>query len=100
MTAREFFESLEARAEKSRIEGIDHSYLFEIHGEGQWFVEVRNGMVRVTEGPREADATISVSGEVFDRIAAGKQSPALAYLTGKLKIRGDTGAALKLQRIF
>lgn len=100
MAAREFFETLEARADERKIRGIDHSYLFDIDGEGQWLVEVRNGTVRVTEGPGEADVTISVSGEVFERLASGAQSPLTAYMTGKLKVSGDTGAALKLQKIF
>jgi len=100
VTAREFFEGLEARADTSRIDGIDHSYLFDIAGEGQWLVEVRNGAVRVTEGPAKADVTISVSGDTFSRIASGKQNPVTAYMTGKLKVTGDTAAALKLQKIF
>ncbi|HZQ04108.1 MAG TPA: SCP2 sterol-binding domain-containing protein [Gaiellaceae bacterium] len=98
--ARTFFEGLEARADTSRIDGIDHSYLFDVEGEGQWLVEVRNGAVRVTEGAAKADVTISVSGETFSRIASGQQNPVTAYMTGKLKISGDTGAALKLQKIF
>ena len=100
MAAREFFEGLEARADPAKIEGIDHTYLFDVEGEGEWLVAVIDGTVRVTEGPAKADVTISVSGEVFDRIAAGTQSPVMAYMTGKLKISGDTAAALKLQKIF
>ncbi len=98
--ARTFFEGLEERADTSRIDGIDHSYLFDVEGEGQWLVEVRNGAVRVTEGAAKADVTISVSGETFSRIASGQQNPVTAYMTGKLKISGDTGAALKLQKLF
>ena len=100
MPAREFFETLEARADPSKIAGIDHTYLFDIKGEGQWLVAVMNGTVQVSEGPAKADVTISVSGDVFNRIAARTQSPAMAYMTGKLKISGDTSAALKLQKIF
>jgi putative sterol carrier protein len=98
--AREFFEGLEARADPSKIAGIDHTYLFDIVGEGQWLVAVIDGTVQVTEGSAKADVTISVSAEVFERIASGKQSPTMAYMTGNLKISGDTSAALKLQKIF
>ena len=100
MPAREFFETLEARADPRKIAGIDHTYLFEVEGEGEWLVAVMGGTVQVSEGAAKADVIISVSGEVFDKIAAGTQSPTLAYMTGKLKIRGDTAAALKLQKIF
>lgn len=100
MPAKEFFESLETRADPSRIDGIDHSYLFDVVGEGQWLVVIRDGAVRVTEGPGDADVTISTSAEVFEKLASGKQNPVAAYMTGKLKITGDTGAALKLQKLF
>ena len=32
--------------------------------------------------------------------SSGEQNPVTAYMTGKLKIRGDTAAALKLQKLF
>ena len=102
MGARAFFDGLEARAETARLDGIDHSYRFEIEGEGGWNVRIRNGTVAVTEGPVAvgADATIRASAEVFDRIVAGKQNPATAYMAGKVKVDGDLGAVMKLQRLF
>ena len=54
----------------------------------------------MTEGPAEADVTISLSGETFEALAARRQSPAVAYMRGKLKVSGDTAAALKLQKLF
>ena len=56
----------------------------------------------VTEGGQEngADATIRASREVFERIVSGRQNPATAYMTGKVKIDGDLGAVMKLQRLF
>ena len=60
----------------------------------------RDGAINVTEGGGDADATISTSGETFEKIVAGEQNPTTAYMTGKLKIKGDMGAAMKLQKIF
>jgi putative sterol carrier protein len=54
----------------------------------------------VTEGAEDADATITADAESFERIAKGELNPTTAYMTGKLKIRGDMGAALKLQKLF
>ena len=42
--------------------------------------------------------TISTSQETFEQIIAGEQNPTSAYMTGKLKIKGDMGAAMKLQK--
>jgi putative sterol carrier protein len=102
MSAREFFESLEANAEPERIVGVAHSYLFDIQGEGRWLVDVRDGRVTVTEGADgdDADVEFKTSSETFEKIASGKQNPTTAYMTGKLKIDGDIGAALTLQKLF
>jgi putative sterol carrier protein len=100
VATREFFESLEARAEPAKIAGVSNSYLFNIEGDGQWLVDVRDGAVKVTEGGGDADATISTSSETFAKIVAGEQNPTTAYMTGKLKIKGDMGAAMKLQKLF
>ena len=100
MNAREFFASLEQRADTSKIEGIDHSYLFVIDGEGQWVVDVRDSGVRVTEGTAPADVTIAVSGETFERLASGQQSPVMAYMTGKLKVSGDLMLATRMTSFF
>jgi putative sterol carrier protein len=98
--AREFFDGLEARVDESQLAGMNNSYLFDIDGEGQWVVAVRDGKLTVTEGAGEADTTISASGETFAKIASGDQNPTTAYMTGKLKIKGDLGAAMKLQKLF
>jgi putative sterol carrier protein len=100
VAAQDFFDSLESRADPSKLTGVNNSYLFDIEGEGQWLVDVRDGTVNVTQGGGEADATISTSGETFEKIVAGEQNPTTAYMTGKLKIKGDMGAAMKLQKLF
>jgi putative sterol carrier protein len=100
MTAREFFESLESRVDPSKTAGMNNSYVFEIDGAGTWKVDVQDGNVAVTEGAGDADATISASEETFDQIASGDLNATTAYMTGKLKIKGDLGAAMKLQKLF
>ena len=99
--AREFFETLEARAdESSKAAGLNATYLFDISGAGKWTVRVENGKVRVQEGEGEADTTISASDETFLKIVNGEQNPTSAFMTGKLKVSGDLGNAMKLQQLF
>src|SRR5215210_6826663 len=100
MSAREFFESLETRVDASKTAGMTNSYLFDIDGAGRWKVDVRDGSVNVTDGGDDADVTISTSEETFDRIAARELNPTTAYMSGKIKIKGDMGAAMKLQKLF
>src|SRR5215218_2827731 len=100
MEPREFFESLESRVDSSKTAGMNNSYVFEIDGAGTWKVDVTDGDVSVTEGGGDADATIRASEETFEAIARGEQNPTTAYMTGKLKVEGDMGAALRLQKLF
>ena len=100
MAAKEFFDNLSTRADAEKLAGMNNSYLFDIEGEGQWHVVVADGAINVAEGGGEADTTISTSADTFAQIVAGEQNPTTAYMTGKLKIKGDMGAAMKLQKLF
>jgi putative sterol carrier protein len=99
-SVQEFFETLPSRADTSKTEGMSNSYGFDIEGAGQWTVKVEEGSVSVAEGVEETDVTISASQEVFEKIIAGEQNPTSAYMTGKIKLKGDMGAAMKLQKLF
>ena len=99
-TVQDFFANLASRADPAKTAGMTNSYVFDIEGAGQWMVDVDDGTVSVTEGGGDADVTISTSQETFEKIVAGEQNPTSAYMTGKLKIKGDMGAAMKLQKIF
>jgi putative sterol carrier protein len=99
-SAQEFFEALPSRVAPERIEGMNNTYVFDIEGAGVWSVAVADGVVTVTEGASDADCTFSASEETFEKIASGEQNATTAYMTGKLKIKGDMGAAMKLQKLF
>ena len=97
----EFFEGLPTRVDPSRIAGMTNTYVFDIEGAGSWTVAIADGAITVTEGTSEAaDCTFTASEESFQKIVAGEQNPTTAYMTGKLKIKGDMGAAMKLQKLF
>ena len=101
MPAGEFFESLPDRVDPERIDGLEHTYLFDIAGEGRWLVDVRDKKVTVTEDPDgSADVEFKMSAETFERIRTRKQNPMTAYMTGKLKVNGDIRAAMALQQIL
>ncbi len=99
-TVQEFFDTLAERADAEKTAGMTNSYLFDIEGAGQWVVAVADGTVTVTEGAGEADTTISTNEETMLAVVRGEQNPTTAYMTGKLKIKGDMGAAMKLQKLF
>jgi len=99
-TVNEFFDTLTSRVDAAKTAGMNNTYVFDIQGAGTWTVAVKDGTVAVSEGAADADCTIASSAANFERIVNGDQNPTTAYMTGKLKIRGDMGAAMKLQNIF
>jgi putative sterol carrier protein len=99
-SVQEFFDGLAARADAEKTAGMNNSYLFEIEGAGEWLVSVQDGSVSVSQGSGEADTTITTSEETMLAVISGEQNPTTAYMTGKLKIKGDMGAAMKLQKLF
>jgi putative sterol carrier protein len=96
----DFFTGLPDRVEPGATAGMDNTYVFEIDGAGTWTVAVSDGGVIVTEGDSGGDCTIQTSAETFSRLISGEQNPTSAYMTGKLKVKGDMGAAMKLQKLF
>jgi putative sterol carrier protein len=96
----EFFEQLPSRVDPGKTAGLNNSYVFDIEGAGIWTVKVADGGVTVEDGDTGGDCTISTSAETFEKVVKGEQNPTAAYMSGKLKIKGDMGAAMKLQKLF
>ena len=96
----EFFAALPSRVDPEKTAGMTNSYVFDIEGAGTWTVKVADGSVDVHDGDSGGDCTIATSAETFERIVRGEQNPTAAYMSGKLKIKGDMGAAMKLQKLF
>jgi putative sterol carrier protein len=99
-TINDFFTGLPSRVDAAKTAGMNNSYVFDIEGAGTWTVKVADGSVAVDEGDTGGDCTISTSAETFEKVIKGEQNPTAAYMSGKLKIKGDMGAAMKLQKLF
>ena len=74
--------------------------LLDVTGAGAWKVDVQDSGVTVTEGATDAGTTIVIAEDDFERLVAGELNPMTAFMTGKLKVKGDMGAAMKLQKLF
>ncbi|MHA1128689.1 MAG: SCP2 sterol-binding domain-containing protein [Alphaproteobacteria bacterium] len=78
----------------AKIDGqsLDGSIKFELVGVGAIRID-ENG---VSIDDSEADCTLSADADVFQEIIEGDTNPTAAFMTGKLKIDGDMGMAMKL----
>jgi putative sterol carrier protein len=99
-SAREFFEGLPGRLDDGRARALGGSYRFDVDDAGSWRLEADGDRLVVTESEAPADCVIRTDERTFLRIVAGEQSPMGAYMTGKVKVEGDLGLALKLKDVF
>ena len=65
--------SFAARADSSKLAGMNNTYLFDVQGAGMWLVTIEDGVLSVREGDGEADTRITASEENFQRILSGDQ---------------------------
>lgn len=99
-SAREFFEAIEGRVDPAKTKGETVSYRFDIADAGSWKVDVVDGATTVTESTDAADCVIRMKEETLLRLIDGKQNPATAFMTGKIKVDGNMALALKLKELF
>lgn len=73
-------------------QGFDGTAKFVIEGEGAIMLDAQGARA----GDEEADVTLTASVDTFQAIFEGDQNPTTAFMTGKLSIDGDMGAAMRL----
>lgn len=79
-----------------KVSGFDSSAKFELEGVGSIIVDADGA--RVDDG--DADVTMTADAETFEGIMSGDMNPTSAFMTGKLKIDGDMGIAMKLASVL
>jgi putative sterol carrier protein len=80
----------------ARVKGFDGVAKFIVTGEGAIMFDADG----VREGDEEAEVTLTADAEVFKAILAGDMNPTMAFMTGKLKVDGAMGTAMKLGAVL
>ena len=96
-----FIAEIPARAARKDLSGVRATYVFVVEGGKAWTVRIEAQEVAVSDGSDEnADCTISASEETFTSLLDRKLGVMSAYLSGKLKLSGDLGAAMQLSKLL
>ena len=97
--------SLDALAEavRGRAAGgpaLDARVKFDLGTDGFIVLDGTGPAPAVSIGDAPADVTLTMKAETLRRMVDGSLSPTMAYMTGKLKVEGKMGVALKLTSMF
>ena len=67
---------------------------------GVVFIDLSTDEASVSNDDKDADATITTTVDTLQKLTTGDINPMMAVMTGKIKIKGDMGAAMKLQSLL
>jgi len=93
-------EAATALREKFADADFAGSVKFDIEDEG--VILVAEGEVNIEDNPGDSDADVTISAalDTFREIFDGALSPTAAFMTGRMRIDGDMGMAMKLSQIL
>ena len=102
-TPQEVFDSMRASFQPNKAKGVHARYQWDLSGPqgGQWWIDVNDGKYKMGKGKIDnPNVTFVAKDKDWVAVSNGKLGGTWAYMTGRLKIRGDQGVAKKLGQIF
>jgi len=89
------------RAKAGTAAPLGHTIQFDLGGDGVIFWDGTQTPPLIDNTARgDAETTIAISLDNLDSLIAGQLNPTMAYMTGKLKIQGSMGVALKMGQLL
>jgi len=98
------FKQIEAVLGEEIVAKTKAVYEFEVTGDepGKWFLDLKNGSGQCGPGdcPVTADVKFTMKSEDFFKMFTGSLKPTTAFMMGKMKLSGDMGKAMKLEKLM
>jgi putative sterol carrier protein len=102
-TPQDVFDAMRGSFQPAKAKGVHARYQWDLTGPngGEWWIEVNDGVYQMGKG-KIASPTVTFTAKDKDWVAIchDQLSGTWAYLTGRLKVRGDQAVARKLGEIF
>jgi putative sterol carrier protein len=102
-TPQDVFDAMRGSFQPAKAKGIHARYQWDLSGPngGQWWIEVNDGTYKMGKGQIDhPSVTFRASDKDWVAICHDQLSGTWAYLTGRLKVRGDQNVARKLGEMF
>jgi len=104
-TVKEIFAEMPNRFNADAAKGMNSVIQFNLSGDGdnagQYHAVIKDGSLQVVEGVHPSpNMTMTMAGSDYVDMTTGKLNGQMAFMSGKLKIAGDMGLAMKMQSLF
>lgn len=102
-TPQEVFDSMRGSFQPAKAKGVHARYQWDLSGPqgGQWWIDVDDGKYKMGKGKIDnPNVTFVAKDKDWVAVSNHQMGGTWAYLTGRLKIRGDQGVARKLGEMF
>lgn len=90
----------EMKANAMRFAGLGAVVKFDFGADGALFVDGTTAPPAISRSGGDPRTTVQITLENFVKMNQGQLSPMMAFSTGKLKIQGDMGLAMKLSSML
>ena len=98
MTLQEATEKVQGMSEMHAGK-FNNKVIFQLD-EGMIFLDDSVTPAIVSNEVGSVECTIKISLDNFEKMLGGEMNPMMAFMTGKMKIDGDKGVAMKLASLF
>ncbi len=92
--------TVQVREKVGEASGLNATIKFAFTEGGALLIDGKSKPNQVSNDDTAADCTVKVSLENFGKLMERKLDPMTAFMTGKIKIEGDMGVAMKLGNLF
>ena len=102
-TVKETFDAMASRFQPSKAAGVNSTIQYDITGDqgGTWHAVIKDGTCAVNQGAAAApNLTLSMASQDWLDMIGGKLNGQMAFMSGKLKLKGDMGLAMKVGSLF
>ncbi|XP_065513407.1 hydroxysteroid dehydrogenase-like protein 2 [Caloenas nicobarica] len=100
----ETFRVIQGAMSEEYVRTTQGVFQFELSGDegGTWYIDLKTngGSAGFGKPPVTADVFMSMSSDDFVKMFTGKLKPTLAFMSGKLRIKGNMALALKLEKML
>ena len=80
--------------------GLDATLKFDCGEDGVICIDAKSAPNTVSNINLDTDCTVGITLENLNAMLAGDLEPATGFMMGKLKVTGDMGVAMRLQRVI